>query len=171
MHYHAYTSRVPGMLANGSPESEPEHPMFRASTVPPRLIRRWLLRDPAKVKAKTFDTPDAATAWLAKWIEENPRPGSGQSLDEQPDDNEPRLACYERYEQRLRSHAPAGATWPLTGPQRRVAFAGNELTNGQDVVDGFYTAGGEYVAAYLIPCPARDISGFPASPPCPVGRH
>jgi hypothetical protein len=102
--------------------------MFRTSTVPPRLTRRWLLRDQAKVKAKTFDTPDAAAGWLAAWIEDSPRRDG---------------TCFpgETFETEL-----AGT----------VEFARGALGNGNDVVKGFYTPGGEYMSASLVACPPRD---------------
>jgi hypothetical protein len=127
MHFHVYTSRVPGAQANGSPESEPDHPGFRTSTVPPRLTRRWLMRDQARVKAKHFDTADDAAKWLAAWIEENPRPDSAYFPDE------------PQAEQR----------------SRKVEFARRMLAGGNDVVEGFYTGGGEFMSASLIACPPR----------------
>lgn len=182
-HYHMYVSRVPGLLANGSPESEPGYTKtslgeratyvpsaglgdFYTSTHPPRVTQRWLMRDPRLIKA-TCETVDEAKTWYAGWVEENPRPGARFPKD---DPNHETLPCYQRYEQRLAEHAPDGAALPLSGTQRRVAYAGVQLSAGQDVVDGFYTTGGEYLSATLIPCPPRVIPGSPEPPPCPQGR-
>lgn len=128
MHIHIYTSRVPGAQANGAPESEPDHPGFKTSTVPPRLTRRWLLRDQSRVGAKTFGAPDEAVEWLRTWIDDAPR----------------RDGTYmpgETHETSLAS---------------MVEYARRTLAGGDDVVKGFYTPGGEYLSAYLISCPPRD---------------
>lgn len=144
MHYHAYTSRVPGALANGSPESEPGYTKtslgdkaayiataglgdFYRSIHPPRITRRWLLRDPQLIQA-TLDTPDAAADWLAKWIKDSPA-RSGSSFPGETHETE--LA-------------------------RTVEYARRTLTGGNDVVKGFYSQGGEYLSATLIACPPRD---------------
>lgn len=121
MHYHGYATRVPGPLANGNAESHPEHPMFRISKVPPRANVHWLKRDQTKVGGKVFDTPEAAAAWHAAWIEENPRPDS---------------------------------YWASGTPESRAEFTRTELAHGSARVDGFYTAGGEFVSATFVPCPS-----------------
>lgn len=144
MHYHVYISRVPGALANGSPESEPGYTKtslgdkasyvataglgdFYRSTHPPRITRRWLLRDPKLIRA-TLDTADAAADWLAGWIEDNPRP-DGAYFSGEPQDVQ---------------------------RKRRVEYAHKTLAGGGDVVESFYTNGGEYLSASLISCPPLD---------------
>lgn len=136
MHYHHYVSRVPGLLANGNAESEPENPGFRISTVPPRLTRRWLLRDQRAVKALVFETVDEATAHYAQWIEDNPRLDSAYGSDD-----------------------------PKERRASKVEYTRKWLAGGSDVVDGFYTPGGEYVSATYIPCPTLDGKWT-----CPLGR-
>lgn len=153
MHYHAYTSRVPGALANGSPESEPGFTKtslgekaayvptagagdFYRSNHPPRITRRWLLRDP-KMIAKTCETADEAADWLAGWVEENPRPDSSYFSGEPQD----------------------------VQRQRHVDHARDTLANGNDVVSAHYTKGGEYTSASVIACPPRDGKWQ-----CPTGR-
>jgi hypothetical protein len=156
-HIHIYVTRVPGALANGSPESEPGFTKtslgeratyvetagpgdFYRSTHPPRVTRRWLLRDP-KLITQTCETVDAASAWYAQWIESNPRPDGNYHADEPQDARR----------------------------ARKVDFVSRQLAHGSDVVDGFYTAGGEYLSASLIPCPPRKVPAF-LNPPCPLGR-
>ncbi|NUQ98309.1 MAG: hypothetical protein HOY79_17755 [Streptomyces sp.] len=144
MHFHAYTSRVPGHLANGSPESEPGTAKtslgdkaeyiptaglgdFYRSTHPPRVTRRWLLRDPKLIGA-TCTTADEAAEWLGRWIQASPR--------------------------RDGSYFP-GESWE-TELSQSVEYARGRLAGGCDVVKGFYTPGGEYLSATLIACPPRD---------------
>lgn len=144
MHYHAYTSRVPGALANGSPESEPGYTKaslgekaqyiattspgdFYRSIHPPRITRRWLQRDPKLIRA-TCQNADEAAAWLAGWAEENPKPDSSYWSGEPVD------------VQRKRS----------------IEFAHRTLDAGNDVVFGHYTGGGEYLSASVIACPPLD---------------
>lgn len=153
MHFHAYISRVPGHLANGSPESEPGYTKtslgekaqyiattgpgdFYRSTHPPRLTRRWLQRDPKLISA-TCKTADEAAEWLGEWIEASPR--------------------------RDGSYFP-GETHE-TELARTVEFARGRLAGGGDVVKGFYTPGGEYMSASLISCPPRDGKWS-----CPTGH-
>ena len=127
VHFHVYVSRVPGLLANGNAESQPEAPGFRISNVPPQITRRWLLRD-SKMITETFATPELAADWYAEWIVANPRP-DGAYFPEDP-----------QGEQRA----------------RMVEFTLKALMGANDRVDGFYTPGGEYVSASIIACPPRD---------------
>ncbi len=156
MHIHAYTTRYVPPITGGikprlcRPEGGED---FRTAPYPPDVLRDWLLR-PADRIAATFGDTASALAWFQGWINDNPRPESYWSrYDPKYDDTPPELPCYQRYEQRLRDHAPAGSSWPLFGPQRKLAYAGLELSGGRNVADAFYTAT-QYVAAYLICCPA-----------------
>lgn len=156
-HVHIYVTRVPGGLANGSPESEPGYTKtslgekasyiattgpgdFYRSNHPPRITRRWLLRDP-KLITETCETVDAAADWYAEWIESNTRPDGAYFPDEPQ----------------------------ATQRAHKVEFVRGRLTGGDDVVDSFYTGGGEYLSASLIPCLPRVIPAF-LNPPCPLGR-
>jgi hypothetical protein len=123
-----------------SSEGRPEHEAFRLSQVPANSVRDWLRR-PASAITATLETVDAACAWHADWIEETPRPDSSWGLSEGPEE----------------------------GKRKKVEFTGR-ITGWDEVIDGFYTAGGEYVSATFILCPPRVIPGCPAPPPCPLGR-
>ena len=89
---------------------------------------------------RTFDTVDDAVAWHDGWIDEVKR--------------------------------PAGC-WGADGEEVRkpalLEFTRSQLECGNEVVDSFWS-GPQVVAATLIPCPPRAVAGFPAPPPCPVGR-
>lgn len=155
MHIHAYACRYAPPISGIKPRlCRPEGGEdFRTAPYPPDVTRDWLLR-PAERIADTFGDPASALAWYRRWLETNHRPDScWASHDPQRDNVPPKLPCYQRYEQRLKNHAPAGTSGPLIGAQRQLAYVGNELAGGRDVVDGFYTAA-QYVSASLVLCPA-----------------
>jgi hypothetical protein len=63
-----------------------------------------------------------------------------------------------------------GADGEDSGIDHKARFTREELWRRSNVVDGFYTPGGEYKAAVFIPCPSRAILGFPEPPKCPLRR-
>lgn len=90
---------------------------------------------------QTFETVDDAVAWHEGWISEVQRPAGYWGSGDQ-------------------GARKAGL----------LEFARSQLEHGNDVVDSFWS-GPQVIAATLIPCPPRVIPGFPAPPPCPLGRH
>ena len=90
---------------------------------------------------KTLDSVEQAVEWHRQWIEDNPRPPAMWSL-------------YDTEEQ---------------AKQAKAEFTRRWLSGGSDVVDFYWQ--GQHVMLLMIPCPAREIPGFPKPPPCPVGRH
>lgn len=101
-----------------------------------------LVRDRLRSRPKrTFDTVEEAVKWHEKWIGEVRRPAGYWGEDGE-----------------------------LARVPRLLEFTRSQLEHGGDVVDSFWS-GGEVIAATLIPCPPREIPGFPKAPPCPVGRH
>jgi hypothetical protein len=103
-----------------------------------------IVRDRLRQKPRqTFETVDEAVAWHQKWMNETVRPGGVIDLDGAGQD---------------------------AAKARLLMFTRSQLEHGQHVMDGFWS-GQQFIAATLIPCPAREIPGFPAPPPCPLGRH
>lgn len=162
-HIHAYSTRFVPPITGGvkprfcQPEGGEE---FRTAPYPPYVTRDWLLR-PADQIADTFGNTASALAWFQQWLNDNPRPEACWAKDDPQHGASPsKRPCWQRYEQRLRDHAPAGSSWPLSGLQHKVAYIGLELAGGRDAADGFYTAT-EHVSAHLVLCPA---AGYP----CPL---
>lgn len=95
----------------------------------------------AKRPMETFETVEDAVAWHAHWIEDNPRPASHWGLHESEEE----------------------------GKRSKVDFTRHELERGGERVDFYWS--GQHVMLLFIPCPAREIPGFPKPPPCPLGRN
>lgn len=89
----------------------------------------------------TLDGVEEAVEWHRQWIEDNPRPATSWDLHDSEE----------------------------LGKQSKIAFTRRSLEHGSDVADFFWL--GQHVMALMIPCPARNVPGFPTPPPCPVGRH
>jgi hypothetical protein len=110
-------------------------PEFMTSTVCTNTVRDALLRGKRGLTA-TFETPEQAAEWHGRWIEDNPRPDSCWGEDGQP----------------------ARAAGKLEHTRRTLAAW-------SDVVDSFYSGGGEFVSLSFIPCPTRC-----GKYTCPEGR-